>query len=75
MSDREAKVLGANIRRYRKRLHMTQTEFGKRLHYSQQTVSGWETGRFPPRPEYLPEIAAALGVTVEALTGKRRGKT
>ena len=75
MSDREAKALGAAIQMYRLRLRISQTELGRRLHWSQQTISGWETGRFPPKEEYLPDIAAALGVTVEALTDKRRGKT
>ena len=75
MSDKEAKTLGAAIWWYRKRLRISQTELGRRLHWSQQTISGWETGRFPPKEEYLPDIAAALGVMVEALTDKRRGKT
>lgn len=48
-----------------KRLHLTQTEFGKIIGVSQRTVSAWCNRQREPRIEQLPIIAKTLGVSVE----------
>ena len=43
----------------------TQEKLSKRLKVSQSLISQWVRGICEPRIEQLPELAAALGVSVE----------
>ena len=61
--------IGENIYEYRKAKNMTQAELGDVLGVSNQTVSKWETGLSMPDVMLLPDIARALGVTLDALYG------
>ncbi|MFE0195685.1 helix-turn-helix transcriptional regulator [[Kitasatospora] papulosa] len=68
--------IGANIRRERGRLGWSQARLAREVcraagvigePVGRQEVSRWETGKRKPR-EWLPFLAAALGVPVEVLT-------
>ncbi|MEU3894933.1 helix-turn-helix transcriptional regulator [Streptomyces sp. NPDC045251] len=68
--------IGANIRRERDRLGWSQARLAREVcraagvlgePVGRQEVSRWETGKRKPR-EWLPFLAAALGVPVEVLT-------
>ena len=56
---------------YRKRTErgLTQAQLASGLNVSFQSVSKWETGAAYPDIEKLPELAAALNTTVDALLG------
>ena len=72
--DKWINTVRENIRFYRKKLGISQEELGYRMNFAQQTISGWETGHFPPRKDYLLDIAKALGVTVEQIEGGENDK-
>ncbi|WP_327240433.1 helix-turn-helix domain-containing protein [Streptomyces sp. NBC_01318] len=68
--------IGANIRRQRERLGWSQARLAREVcraagvvgdPVGRQEVSRWETGKRTPR-EWLPFLAAALGVSVDTLT-------
>ncbi|WP_097923138.1 helix-turn-helix domain-containing protein [Streptomyces sp. wa1063] len=68
--------IGANIRRERARLGWSQARLAREVcraagiagePVGRQEVSRWETGKRKPR-EWLPFLAAALGIAVEVLT-------
>ncbi|MFJ7419506.1 helix-turn-helix transcriptional regulator [Streptomyces uncialis] len=70
-------VIGANIRRLRKQRGWTQARLAWELcraagvqgkPVSAQEISRWESGRRTPR-DWLPFLAAVLGVSVDVLTG------
>lgn len=58
---------GASIKQIREQRGLTQRELADRLFVSDKTVSKWETGRGLPAVEILPELAAALSVSVAEL--------
>ncbi|MBB1245034.1 helix-turn-helix transcriptional regulator [Streptomyces durbertensis] len=69
--------IGANIRRERERHGWSQSRLAREVcrlagvigePVGRQEISRWETGKRKPR-EWLPLLAAALGVPVDALTG------
>ena len=59
--------IGKNIAVYRKNKGLTQGELGDILGVTNQAVSKWESEASMPDVMLLPEIAGALGVTVEDL--------
>jgi GTP pyrophosphokinase len=61
--------IGEEILRLRKRNDMTQADLAARLYVTAQAVSQWERGVTLPDTAKLSDIAAALGVGVNALTG------
>lgn len=69
MKKRSAPV-GANIKRLRLALDLTQEELGKRLREGKDVICHWERGRYSPTLEKLPKVAKALGVSVEELLTK-----
>lgn len=62
-------TVGVQIARFRKNLGITQEELGKAVGVSTQAVSRWENGGLPDAA-LLPQIADALGVTIDALFGR-----
>ena len=61
--------IGENIARYRKAKGFTQEQLGQLLGVTNQSVSKWESGVSMPDVMLLPEIANALGITLDALYG------
>ena len=61
--------LGENIRTYRTKLNLTQELLGEAVGVSAQAVSKWESDSSLPDTALLPQIAAALQVSVDALFG------
>lgn len=65
-------ILCENIRARRRALGLTQKELAERLGISDKTVSRWESGVQLPEASLLPEIAAALSVSIDGLYGIER---
>lgn len=67
------------LKRLRKRQHMTQEELGAKMPVTQATISSWERETHKPHRKYIPMLACVLEVTVEELgfnldnTGMARG--
>jgi len=61
--------LGKNIAEFRRNKGFTQEELGARLGVTNQAVSKWENETSLPDVMLLPELADALGVTLNALYG------
>ena len=59
--------IGKNIAKFRKEKSLTQTDLGDILGVSNQAVSKWESEINMPDVMLLPEIAKALGVTLNQL--------
>jgi len=62
-------TIGENIRRIRKQRGMTLQQLGDEIGVSEAYIRAYETGRRNPKQQKLEEIAAALHVNVETLTG------
>ena len=62
-------ILAGNISRFRKDMSLTQEALADRLGITFQAVSKWETGQTVPDTVLLPELARALGVSVDKLLG------
>ncbi len=64
-------VTGDTIRSLRERCGLTQKQLADQLCLSDKTISKWETGRGLPDVTLIPQLAAALGVSVtELLSGQ-----
>lgn len=71
----DAKRVGALISAQRRAQGMTQQQLADRIGVTNRAVSKWETGQGLPDIDVLPELAQALGCTVdELLAGKLTGK-
>lgn len=55
------------IKELRKKAGLTQTELAYSMKVMQNTVSNWETEIILPRTRQLPDLARALGVTIDDL--------
>jgi DNA-binding XRE family transcriptional regulator len=66
--------ISERIRAARLAAGLTQAQLASILGTHQSAVSGWERG-LAPRAHRLPQIAAALGVTVDALLGGQGCRT
>ena len=62
-------MIGAQIAAYRKQKDLTQEQLGEMLGVSNRTVSKWESETSLPGVDMIPNIAEALGVTLDALFG------
>lgn len=58
-----------NLKYYRVKAGMSQTDYAKKIDTTQQCISFWETGEKIPHLQELPRIAGGLGITVTALLG------
>ncbi len=61
--------MGYRIAAERKKRNLTQAQFAEKLGVSAQAVSKWETGAGYPDLSLLPDIATALGITIDKLFG------
>lgn len=61
--------MNERIKNYRQKLGITQKELADLLYISDKTVSRWESGKQLPEAQLIPNLAAALGVTVNVLYG------
>lgn len=61
--------IGKNIAKYRKARGLTQEALGTKLGVTNQSVSKWESEVSMPDVMLLPEIAIALGITLEDIYG------
>ena len=62
--------MGPRIARYRKELGLTQEALAQRLGVTNQAVSKWEGDVCCPDIQLLPELADALGLSLDALFGR-----
>ena len=62
-------TMGSRIARYRKQKNLTQEELGRAVGVTTQAVSKWENDTSLPDILLLPQLAQALGVTLDALYG------
>lgn len=69
----DAVEIGRRISRLRKEKDMTQPALADVMGVSFQAVSNWERGASMPDIGKLPELAQALGVSVDELLGSGRG--
>lgn len=69
----DAVEIGRRISRLRKEKDMTQPALADLMGVSFQAVSNWERGASMPDIGKLPELAQALGVSVDELLGGGRG--
>ena len=69
----DAVEIGRRISRLRKEKDMTQPALADKMGVSFQAVSNWERGASMPDIGKLPELAEALGVSVDELLGSGRG--
>ena len=60
-------TIGMNIKKYRKRMGLTQDELGKKLGIKQQTIAMYENDKTNIKPVTLKEIANALNVSLTDL--------
>ena len=67
MTEEMKNRIGERIREARKRKNLSQEQLGEMLGLSFQAVSSWETGKFVPDSDHLPELAKALDLSLDAL--------
>lgn len=56
MTDEMKKKIGERIKAARKAKGLSQEALGEKLEVSFQAVSSWETGKFIPDAEHLPQL-------------------
>ena len=62
-------IFSQNLTRYRVQKGLMQKDLAERLNVSNATVSCWESGTYSPKLSALPEICAALDITLADLLG------
>lgn len=60
-------MIGVKIRYFRKRLNLSQQEFGQMIGKPQTTISDWENEKTLPDIDEAVKLVAALGVTITEL--------
>lgn len=66
--------LGRRMAELRKQQGFTQVQLANMLDVKQYVIASYETGRRRPSAALLPEIARALGISVEELLGIGSGR-
>ena len=66
--------LGENIKKYRHRKKMTQSQLASVFDVSEQAVSRWENGNTYPDITLLPALADYFGITIDELMGMENYK-
>lgn len=68
-------TISKNLRKYReKNTRYGQAEMAKLLEINQSTYCNWESGLSDVKSEYLPKIAAILGIEIKDLFGSDSSK-
>lgn len=62
--------MGAKIRDLRKQKRLSQTELGKLVHVSQQTVTAWENNKAEPTSSAVVQLAEVFNVSTDYLLGR-----
>lgn len=62
--------IGAQIKKRRQELNMTQEMLAKELHVGRTTVSNWEIGRNYPDLQLIVSISNVLSISLDSLLGK-----
>ena len=60
-------MVGKNIKFFREKKNITQSELADKLCVTRQAVSNWENGKTEPDIEMLNKIASVLEITIEEL--------
>jgi len=68
-------TLGERIRMHRARLKLSQTELGKRVGLSTNSISAIESGHVDPKASKIKAIAKVLGVSTDYLLGMDEEET
>lgn len=68
------KALGSRVCTRRTQLDMTQAQLADLLGVTQQVVASYEVGRRRVPASMLPDLAKALGVSIEDLLGMTNGR-
>ncbi len=63
-------LLGENIKKYRKKIDLSQAELAERLSVTRQAVSNWERGISEPDVDMLLRLSGEFDIALEALVGK-----
>lgn len=71
LSPRAAKKLGERIRQARQAKNLRQSDLGKLVGLSTQSISAFESGRIPPAREYIEKIAYHTGRPIHFFTGQK----
>lgn len=64
-----------NIKYLRKTAKLTQGQLAEQVNVKQSSVSSWESGRCTPKATLLPQLAVALGCTIDDLFDAKGGET
>ena len=67
MTEEMKKKIGERIKAARKTKGLSQEALGEKLGVSFQAVSSWETGKFLPDSEHLPQLAEVLDLSLDSL--------
>ena len=62
-------IIGERIKEIRNDNKLNQSEFGKRLSVSQDTISLWEKGKSLPSTEYVILICKTYNISADYLLG------
>ena len=68
-AQRERPAYGQHLAALREAAGLTQQQLAGRLGVPQSNIAFWERWDKPPRGDVLPQLAAALGVSVDQLLG------
>ncbi len=60
-------MIGKNIKFFREKKNITQSELADKLCVTRQAVSNWENGKTEPDIEMLNKIASVLEISIEEL--------
>lgn len=62
-------ILSENIKSYRKKNNLKQTELAKQLNVSRQVLSGYETGKAEPNLAFLIKLSKLMNCSIDSLLG------
>ncbi|MGX4685598.1 helix-turn-helix domain-containing protein [Vagococcus sp. JNUCC 83] len=62
-------IIGKNIKTYRIKESLTQTELAEIVGVSKSSVSKWETNQTYPDIDLLPKLATIFGISIDELIG------
>lgn len=70
MKEYDRNILALNLKKLRQDKRLSQKDFAKIFHVSQQTVGAWETGRSIPGSDTLTALADYYKVSTDQLLGR-----